>query len=119
MQRIRMSIRRRLVPVICLLLVVVPPSVAYAESFNYVDSAFWGAYDYGETSGTNPRQYNKVWRPAGVMFRLWYSSSGYFDWYNEWSNPFTVNVSINDAWAGCQNYTVGTVSPVTCQTTRP
>lgn len=112
-------LRKRALIIACALFVLIPPAVAYAESFNYVDTAFFGAYQYEQTSGTAARQYNKVWRPVGNTFRLYYQSSGVFDWYNTWSNPFTVDSSINDAYAGCQNYQVGGTSSVTCQTTRP
>jgi hypothetical protein len=113
------AVRKRMLYAVCAFLIVIPPSIAFAESFNYVDSAIFGSYQTGETSGSTARQFNTVWRPVGNTFRLYYSSSGVFDWYNTWSNPFTVNTSINDAYAGCQNYQLGTTQPVTCQTTRP
>lgn len=121
-ERMIRRVRMRAVWLACALLVLVPPGVAYAESFNYVDGAFFGAYGYGETSGTASRQYNKVWRPVGTQFTLYfYTSSTYTSWSNTWSNPYTTpdGSGGSAAYAGCQNDTPSSVSPVTCQTTRP
>jgi hypothetical protein len=104
----------------CVLFVLIPPAVAYAESFNYCTNAVLGAYATRSTSGHTTRQFNEVWRPIGNLFRLDYSAlPGYFDWYDTWSNPFLVNVGIGDAYAECGNEEIYTVYSVTCHTTRP
>jgi len=121
-RRLMRILRGRLPFLACLLLIVIPPVAAYAGSFNYVTNAAFSAYQAGWTSGTNPRQFNKVWRPVGNQFAMSYEIPGgnITTWFNTWSNPYTTPSSAGlYVYAGCQNYTPNFVTPVTCQTTQP
>lgn len=123
---IRRFAQHRLLPMVCALLVILPPSIAYAGSFNYVSSAFFSGYQVGSTSGTNPRQFNTVWRPAGYWFYAQYDngSEGTYRLFNQWSNPFSASSSASQAfslgvYARCGNDSGSSLSPITCQTTSP
>ncbi len=115
---------RRIVLIACALLVLIPPTVAYAWSAtNYADGAYFNSLDYAVTCCYKIRQYNKVWRPVGNQFSLYeYDSSSVTirSGTNTWLNPYQIGDSNGyEAKAECDNDEFHSVSPVTCQTTFP
>jgi len=90
----------------------------------------WSAWNYyndylntGAEAQTNydTRQYNKVWRPIGVNFRLQYAypSGATASWFNSANNPFVVSQGASNASARCKNVNGPALTMTTCQTTYP
>jgi hypothetical protein len=114
--------RKRLVLLTCAISLVAVPALANAESFNYADEPFFTAWQDERTDGVAQRQFNKVWRPIGTQFKLYYTDGEFtFEQYNTYSNPFVDPTGGIGCcfYAGCANWYGGVVGPVTCQTTRP
>jgi hypothetical protein len=99
----------------CFLLVATPPSAALAIVVTYYSAAFCANNSGGDTAGLAVRDYNRVYRPAGNTFKLYYA--GGQTYYDTWSNPFVTPASVGVDSAGCRNNSGGTVANVTCQTT--
>jgi len=97
-----------------LALAIVPNASALIEQY-------WNDYLTGNTaaySTSHSWRTNRVWRPAGNDFALWFDVSGsQFYWaHNSASNPFTLHAPSNiTSQAACHNRTASLVDPVTCQ----
>src|SRR5437870_3414364 len=102
----------------CLILLTGPPTLAYATyQITYVDNRAMIYGEVGSTSGAAARDWNRVYRPIGYSFQLWYANlPALRDGAN---NPFTDWRTASYARAYCQNVSGVTVSPVTCITTHP
>lgn len=107
--------RERLLALACLLLIVLPPSVAMATVVTYYSAGLCPAYGGGDTTGFAIRDYNRVYRPIGNLFKLYYGTGAY--WQDAYSNPFVSPNSPSSTSAGCRNQEPHSVTSVTCQTT--
>lgn len=114
-----MSLRgpRTIVTMVVAVLALAIPSVALAGIVTYYSAAFCGAFSGGDTSGLAVRDWNRVYRPVGNLFKLYYGTGSTY--YDTWSNPFVSPNSPSSTSAGCRNQTINTVTSVTCQTTTP
>ena len=117
-------VRRRVLLLVCLGLVVLPPAIAYAsvvqtyrQSVNQVGGQ-WHTFDPQFAS----RDFNRVYHQAGRTWGLTYcySNGSCLNYYFGTANP-TV-----DPWGGefyaeawCYNVNDGSGVNWTCQTTRP
>lgn len=108
-------VRRRTLLVTCFLLIAIPPSVALATVVTYYSAAFCANNTGGDTAGSAQRDYNRVYRPVGNTFKLYYAAGQFY--FDTWSNPFVTPASVGPDSAGCRNNSGGTVANVTCQTT--
>ena len=112
--------------VICLLFVVIPPTLAFAWSnFNYA-SGTAGLGGSFPTPGYAPREYNRVWHAQGYEWWVWYSHpDGSVNCFRDnFNNPTACgdpNNPIHDSYAKsyCTNYGDSSGVLWTCQTTQP
>lgn len=112
--------RRLPVLVIALLLVLVPPTVAWAGQINYA-SGTNGVGGTFPTSGEAVRSYNQVWHQSGYYWWVWYlhgsSQTGLvYDNANPTKYP---GGSGTIAYAKCSNQNDNSGVTWTCQTTTP
>ena len=99
----------------CALLVLIPPSVGLATVVTYFSAGLCPPLSGGDTSGSAVRDYNRVYRPVGNLFKLYYGTGA--SWQDAWSNPFVSPNSPTSTTAGCRNQEISSVTSVTCQTT--
>src|SRR5919204_4361357 len=112
--------RRILLLVGCLLLVIIPTTLAYAgTNFNYAQGYFGAGGSFG-TPGFAPRDYNRVWHAAGyewwVFYELPNGSTACFR--DNTNNPTSCPFSNSYAKAWCSNITDNSGVQWTCQTTK-
>lgn len=106
------------------LVVAVAVSIS-AASAKAVVHTYFGPSGYAQwavdyNSGFNYPQYNRVYRPVGNKFWLWYSDGTYVYQFEEntWSNPFVHNNAGGYRQSVCSNRTAldpPVVYPTTCQ----
>jgi hypothetical protein len=100
----------------CFLLLVVPAAQADFVTQKYFVGALAG---HGNpSSGTGYWKTNKVWRPVGYRFAVWFSNSsavqaGFVESYLQ--NPIVTRGSFGYDWGSCLNEESFAVSTVTCQ----
>lgn len=110
----QLTCRCRLVVLMCLLLGIALPSVAAAAitatNYRYAQGeAGWHEYPYyewGQTSGFNPRNYNGAYRQGGCEGGSWkvryYNTSGSITWQNETlCSPTEIGQTTGDRRAWC------------------
>ncbi len=109
-----------------LLALLVPAAISWASTvvtYSAVGQTMTNLQSASNASSAS-RDYNRVYRPTGYFFDLAYlNSDGSFQsavHSNAASNPYfdpTGSAFFARAW--CRNNSGSTVSPVTCQTTKP
>ena len=106
--------------VIALLLVIVPPAVAWAGQINYA-SGTNGVGGTFPTSGEALRSYNQVWHQSGYYWWVWYlHGSSQTGLVYDSSNPTKYpGGSSTIAYAKCSNQDDNSGVTWTCQTTTP
>lgn len=114
--RLRLCGRRRIAVLVILTAFVVVPCAAAWQSVNYWTQPLFAGQSVEDQTQAS-RQYNKVWRTAGLSFGLSYSTSSWV--FNTWSNPFVDNRTAFYAKAACLNNSGSEADPVTCQSTYP
>ena len=75
-------------------------------------------WDYAYPSnGWSNKTWNRVYRPIGYRFALWYNDNGAQYAENSQNNPFWHQKGLNNAQSWCANVATQevAVSPVTCQ----
>src|ERR671930_493008 len=108
--------RRILLLVACLLLVIIPTTLAYAgTNFNYAQGYFGAGGSFG-TTGFAPRDYNRVWHAAGyewwVFYELPNGSTACFR--DNTNNPTSCPFSNSYAKSWCSNITDNSGVQWTC-----
>jgi hypothetical protein len=106
--------------VIALLLMIVPPTVAWAGQFNYAQDTNRAGETFS-TTGETGRSYNQVWHQAGNDWWVWYlhgsTQTGLvFDSLNPTKYP---GASSGSVFAKCANQNDSSGVTWTCQTTTP
>lgn len=118
---IRSVARNRLLVIVSLLLLLIPPSVAfastiftYAQYVNYPDEIF-------STTGYASRDFNRVYHAVGYSWNPFYcnTSGSCFGGTVGTSNPTYASGSAGYAKAYCHNINDNSGVLWTCQTTRP
>jgi hypothetical protein len=111
---------------LCLALVIALSISAGASGVvhTYFGPDGYAQWAYSYSSGFNYPQYNRVYRPTGNEFWLWYSDGTYAYQLemNTWSNPFVHNQAGGYRKSVCSNRTAWSlpppgpvVYPTTCQ----
>jgi hypothetical protein len=122
-----MTVLKRLLPrnrvslttIVCILLIALPPAIAYAgTNFTYMQgvnqvNGYWG------TPGYSPRDYNRVWHYPGYYWNPFYcpTSGPCFGGNSGSDNPTYANGSAGYAKAYCQNLSDNSGVTWTCQST--
>jgi hypothetical protein len=117
---------RTLFLAVCLLLIALPPAVAFAwTNFNYA-TGFNGASGSFATPGFAPREYNRVWHAQGWEWKIWYAHpNGSVNCFRDnTANPTACGSPsdpVHDSYAQsfCQNWNDLSGVQWTCQTTQP
>jgi hypothetical protein len=86
--------------------------VALAD-YNYVDAQTMSP-EQDLTSGYNYWTTNRIWRPAGNDFCVWFDGHA-AEVCNTTSNPFATSGSFGYTTGTCSSAAVSDVSPVTCR----
>lgn len=93
-----------------------------SENVNYLTEEVLWQEQFERTNYRRARTFNRVWRPAGNRFEVFYTNSPFYEDLHAFesgtSNPL---VMVRDSWgyAGCHNISGQDVFPVTCQTDHP
>ena len=106
----------------CLMLALIPPIAAYAMTYHWVYYVDGGAVPGGipyHTNGYSPRQENRVWRPIGYLFAVWYIETPHGQIFDSGNNPIIDPRNSSYGMAFCENYSGVVVEPTTCRTTTP
>ena len=114
------AFRRLPVLAIALLLMIVPPTVAWAGQFNYAQDTNRVGVTFS-TTGETTRSYNQVWHASGYYWWVWYlhgsSQTGLvYDNANPTKYPYASSGSV---FAKCANQNDDSGVTWTCQTTTP
>jgi hypothetical protein len=123
---LRSLLPSRVGSVLVVLALLVPAAISWASSvvtYSAVGQTMLNLQSASNAT-TASRDYNRVYRPTGFTFDLAYlnadGSNQSATHSNAISNPFvdpTGSAFLARAW--CRNNSGSTVSPVTCQTTKP
>src|SRR2546429_3511220 len=99
--------RRILLLVACLLLVLIPTTLAYAgTNLNYAQG-YYGAGGSFSTPGFGPRDYNRVWHQSGYEWWVYYAHTNgdVICFRDNTSNPTSCPYSNSYAKSWCSNIT--------------
>jgi hypothetical protein len=114
---------RRWFLIACVLLVTVPPGIAYAWStvVYFGPAKTMAAASGAATNGFAAREFNRVWRPTPLYFCVeYYHTNGTKSIHCSSSeNPVALNWRDGYANAICFNSSGRSSYPTTCSTTRP
>ena len=116
----RPASRRLPLLVIALLLVIVPPTIAWAGQITYAQDTNRTGETFS-TTGEASRSYNQVWHQAGKYWWVWYLHGGSqtgiaYDSANPTKYP---GASGTIAYAQCANDNDNSGVAWSCQTTTP
>jgi hypothetical protein len=122
MHQVRRAIQERssfLVFLVCALLVLLPPAVAYASTIFPYANGTNGIGGTFQTPGANYRDFNRVYHQVGYFWDPYYCNFPHCWGHNlDWHNPVYANGG-GYAIALCYNYDDNTGTPWVCQTTKP
>lgn len=115
---------RRLTVVICVLFVLVPPTIAsggtvfgYAQGFDTVGGV-WCTTGFAGNCGGSPRDFNRVYHQQGTTWNPFYCWNGNcFGGTSGQQNPIYANGSASYAAAYCHNMNDNSNVMWTCQST--
>lgn len=117
--RLTEGVRGRVLALVCLILALLPPAVAYAASYTYA-TGVRGVYgDFN--AGWNSYWYNQVWHARLYYWRVYYKTTDgrFVGDVTNYDNPTQWPNSIGYGQPHCQNISDNSGVTWTCQYGRP
>lgn len=124
MRRLRNWVRRRptrLSFLVCAMLILLPPAVAYASTWFTYAQGYFGAGGVFHTTGYAPRDANRVYHAYGYYWDPYYcnTSGTCFGDNTDYHNPTYSIGGASYAKSFCGNVNDNSGVQWTCQTTTP
>lgn len=117
--RVNAALRKRTAVALgCVVLLVLPATVAWASQINYASGTNHPG-DSWSTSGQAFRAYNQVWHEPGKYWWVYYDGGNYGQTYDNANPTHYGGGSGGSAYAVCANDNDNSGVVWTCQTTTP